>query len=277
MSEKPEVKTKRGELIAVCSAKGGIGRTVMAVNLAVALSKNNLQVCIVDGDFQFGDVCLAMDLHPTFTIKDVIESMDMLDQYSIQGFLMRHSSGLRVLGAPERPEYADLVSPATVDKILDLLLQSHDYVIVDTSAGLQASTLQVIEKADQVFTLTTLEMSSVKKTKTWLETMQLLGMDQKQQLVLNRSTMDSVIKASDVADLLDIETPAFIPNDFALVANSMNTGIPFTLNQAKTETAKAVFRMAEQMVSRREIALFKPKSPSFLHSLFGRAKNPTTT
>lgn len=277
MSDKTEPRSKRGELIAVCSAKGGIGRTVLAVNLAVALSKNNLQVCIVDGDFQFGDICLAMDLHPTFTVKDVIESMELMDQHAIQGFLMRHGSGVKVLAAPERPEYADLVTPVHIDKILDLLLQSFDYVIMDTSAGLPAATLQIMEKADQVFALTTLEMSSVKKTKTWIETMHLLGLQQKLQFVLNRSTMDSVIKPSDVADLLDIDTPAFIPNDFALVAQSMNTGIPFTLNQAKTETAKAVFRMAEQMISRREIALFKPKSPSLLQTLFGRTKNATTT
>lgn len=277
MSDKTEPRSKRGELIAICSAKGGIGRTVLAVNLAVALSKNNLQICIVDGDFQFGDICLAMDLHPTFTFKDIIESMEMMDQHAIQGFLMRHGSGVKVLAAPERPEYADLVTSAHLDKTLDLLLQSFDYVIMDTSAGLPSATLQIMEKADQVFALTTLEMSSVKKTKTWIETMQLLGLQQKLQIVLNRSTMDSVIKASDVADLLDIDTPAFIPNDFALVAQSMNTGIPFTLNQAKTETAKAVFRMAEQMISRREIALFKPKSPSLLQTLFGRTKNATTT
>lgn len=277
MSDKTEPRSKRGELIAICSAKGGIGRTVLAVNLAVALSKNNLQICIVDGDFQFGDICLAMDLHPTFTFKDIIESMEMMDQHAIQGFLMRHGSGVKVLAAPERPEYADLITSAHLDKTLDLLLQSFDYVIMDTSAGLPSATLQIMEKADQVFALTTLEMSSVKKTKTWIETMQLLGLQQKLQIVLNRSTMDSVIKASDVADLLDIDTPAFIPNDFALVAQSMNTGIPFTLNQAKTETAKAVFRMAEQMISRREIALFKPKSPSLLQTLFGRTKNATTT
>jgi pilus assembly protein CpaE len=71
---------KRGELIVVCSAKGGIGRTVMAVNLAVALTKKNIQVGVLDGDFQFGDVSLAMDLHPTFTIKDVVENLETLDR-----------------------------------------------------------------------------------------------------------------------------------------------------------------------------------------------------
>lgn len=270
-------KSGRGEMIAVCSAKGGIGRTVMTVNLAVALSKNNLHVGVFDADFQFGDVCLAMDLHPTFTIKDVVDSMEIVDQHALQGYLMHHPCGVHVLAAPERPEHADLVTSEAIDKLSGYMTSQYDYVIADTGVGLQAHTLQLIEKADQIFMLTTLEMSSVKKTKTMLDTLELLGLRRKVQVVINRSTMDSVIKATDVADLLEAETPVYIPNDFALVSGSLNTGIPFVLNQGKTEIAKAYFKTAEQMISRREIALFQPKKPSLLQSIFGKTKSNATS
>jgi pilus assembly protein CpaE len=116
-------KPKRGEMIVICSAKGGIGRTVLAVNLAIALSKNNhLQISLLDGDYQFGDVSMAMDLHPTFTVKDVVEGVDRIDQHTLPSYLIRHGSGVKVLAAPERPEYADMIQASVIDKICELLL-----------------------------------------------------------------------------------------------------------------------------------------------------------
>jgi pilus assembly protein CpaE len=267
-----EERAKRGEMIAICSAKGGVGKTVISVNLAVALSKKNIQISMLDGDFQFGDVCLAMDLHPTFSIKDVVENMESLDSFALSSYLMKHPSGVKVLAAPERPEYADLVTPQVTDRVCELLLSQHDYLIVDTGAGLQEKCLPLIEKADQVFIITNLEMTTIKNTKMMLETLELLGLRHKVQVVVNRSTMESVIQADDVPDILGEESPIFIPNQFQMVSQSLNIGIPFVVNHGKTDLSKAIFKMAEQMVSRREISLFKPKPSSFLQSLFQKTK-----
>lgn len=264
---------KRGEMIAVCSAKGGIGRTVIAVNLAVALSKNNrISVGILDGDFQFGDVCLALDLHPTFTIKDAVDGLDEMDSYAMSNFLIHHASGVKVLAAPERPEYADIVTEQVIERVCSLLLEQFDYLIVDTGVGLQDKTMSFLEKADQVFVLTTLEMASIKNAKQMLETLQLLGLRDKVKTIVNRSTMESVIKAGDVPDIIGEESPTFVPNDFAIVSQSLNLGIPFVLNQGKTDIAKAVFKMAEQLISRREISLFRPKDQSLLESILMKTK-----
>ncbi|MEX1029882.1 MAG: P-loop NTPase [Paenibacillaceae bacterium] len=266
------VNKKRGEMIVICSAKGGVGRTVLAVNLAVALSKNNIQVNIMDGSFQFGDVCMAMDLYPTFSIKDVVEQLSTLDDFALTGYLVHHSSGVKVLPAPDRPEYADLIEPQAVERITELLLARHDYMIVDTGVGLQERSLQLIEKADQVFVVTNLEMATIKNTKMMLETLELLGLKNKVKVIVNRSTMESVIQSSDVADILGEDTPIFIPNQFQIVSQSMNVGIPFVINQGKSDVAKALFKLAEQLISRREITLFKPKAPNLIQSLFHKPK-----
>lgn len=265
-------KLKRGEMIAVVSAKGGVGRTLLSVNLAVALCKKNIQISILDGDFQFGDVSLAMDLHATFTIKDVVEEIERLDEYSLASYLSHHDSGVKVLAAPDRPEFADLVTDGFMHQIVDLMLASHDYVVVDTGVGLQERTLAIIEKADQLLIITNLEMATLKNTKLMLETLDKLGLRGKARVVINRSTMESVIQATDVPDILGEEEPIYIPNDFGIASQSLNIGIPFVINQGKTELAKAVFKMAEQISTRREIALIRPKAPSLFSKLFSRKR-----
>lgn len=266
------VKSNRGEMIVLCSAKGGCGRTGLAVNLAIALSKNNIQICVIDGDFQFGDVHLALDLHPPFSIKDVVDGIESMDKFTLVSFLTHHPSGVKLLAAPDHPEYAELITPRVVDRVCDLLLASHDYLIADTSVGLQESTLTFIEKADRVLLLTTMEMSSLKHTKQMLATLDLLGLRNKVHIVLNRFTMESVIKAADVPDLLGVKNLIYIPNDWQVVSSSLNNGIPCVINQGTTEIAKSVFKMAEQLISHREMALFKPKPPSMLDKLIHHAR-----
>jgi pilus assembly protein CpaE len=277
-----QVHNKRGEMIAICGAKGGNGRTVLAVNLAVALAKNNsrnskIQTCIMDADFQFGDVGLALDIHPTFTIKDVMDGIDTMDKLTLSSYLIHHSSGVKVLAAPDRPEYADLVLPNRLDKVCDLLLLQHDYVIVDTPVGFSDKTLQIIEKADSVFMVTTLEIAAIKSTKLMLETLILLGLREKVQVVVNRSTMESMIKASDVPDFLGEDMPFYVPNEYDLVSQSLNNGEPFVHKNSKSEVSKGVCKIAEQLISRREISVFKPKQASFIQSIIQRAIGGSTS
>jgi pilus assembly protein CpaE len=243
------IQPHRGEVIAVCSAKGGIGRTILTVNLAVALHKKNIPVAIVDGDFQFGDVGLALDLQNSFTIKDVMDGLTMLDEYSLQGYLTEHESGVKVLPAPERPEFADLVTKEAVYKIIDLLRAKHEYIVVDTEAGLNEHTINIIEQADQILVVTNLEMTALKNTKLLLETLGVLGLQSRAKVIINRANMESVLKAEDAAKILGAEDPIYVPNDFQICSQSLNIGIPFVINQGKTEVAKGVFKMAEILSS----------------------------
>lgn len=266
-------KIKRGEMISISSAKGGVGKTMLAVNLAVALSKRNKKICILDGDFQFGDVSLVMDIQATFTIKDIIESIESVDLDSLLSFLNKHDSGVFVLSAPDRPEYADLITTTIMEKILDLLLAYFDYVIVDTEVGLQEKSLFLIDKTDTLIIVTNLEMTTLKNTKLMLETLDIIGFRDKVQVVVNRSDMESVIQASDVSGILNESSPLFIPNDFQTTSQSINIGVPFVSNRARTDIAKAIYQMAEQVTSRREIAVFEPPKPSLFDRFLRKTKN----
>ncbi len=257
MTDQAEMQTvhankPHGKVIAVCSAKGGIGRTIITVNLAVALYKKNISVAVLDGDFQFGDVALAMDLQNTFTIKDVIDGIANLDEHSLSGYLASHESGVKVLPAPDRPEFADLVTKETVNKIINLMRSMFEYVVVDTEAGLNESTLNIIEHADQILVITNLEMTAMKNTKLLLETLEALGLRGKSRVIINRANMESLLNAEDAPKILGTEDPIFLPNDFHICSRSLNIGIPFVINQGKTDAAKGIFKMAEMLSSGRE-------------------------
>jgi pilus assembly protein CpaE len=264
---------QQGEVMVVCSAKGGIGRTILTVNLAVALSKKNLAVSIMDGDFQFGDVGLAMDLQTGFSIKEVVEGLETLDQYSLAGYLTKHESGVQVLPAPERPEFADMVTKEAVNKIIELLRLQHDYVVIDTEAGLNEQTLNLIEQADQILVVTNLEMTALKNTKLFLETLEILGLKARARVIINRANMESVIAAEDAAKILGAENPIYIPNDFQICSKSLNIGIPFVINQGKTDVAKGVFKMAELLSSKQTNNHLKsPKTHTLLSKWFTKKR-----
>lgn len=267
MMAEVEHPADNGKVIAVCSAKGGIGRTLISVNLAIALNKNNLNVNLLDADFQFGDVSVAMDLQPTFTIKDVVDEINSIDGSTISNYLTNHSSGVSVLTSPERPEFAELITTDALLKVVDMLRKKSDYLIVDTGIGIQEQTLDIMEQADQIMVVTNLEMTALKSTRLMLETLDKLGVRDKVVLVINRYDMDSLIKAEEVPDMLGHKKTIYIPNDFKTASQSLNLGIPFTMSRGKSNLSKAFFKLAENLISNQdssnEVNKSKKKSKLF--------------
>ncbi|WP_194840886.1 AAA family ATPase [Filobacillus milosensis] len=261
-----EVK-KEGQVITVCSGKGGVGKTVLAVNLAIALSKKNVDVALIDGEFQFGDVSLAMDLQSTFTMKDVVEEQDRLDEYNITNYLTEHESGVKVLSAPSRPEYAELVSSEVIKKTVQLLKKNFDYVVVDAGHGMDDSTIDFMENADKILAVTTLEVASMKNTKMMVETIHQLQLEKKLELVLNRYNMDSLIKPEEAPSMLRAEEVRYIPNNFKLTSQSMNLGVPVVVSHAKSDVAKGIFKLAQAIIDQ-ESGRPNNKKDSLLGKMF---------
>jgi pilus assembly protein CpaE len=131
---RPQAAVEEGKIIAVFSPKGGAGCTTIVTNVAVALASQGYGVLVVDGSLQFGDVGVMLNLKPKRTIIDVIERIDELDQDLVSSVAQPHASGLRALLSPPRPEMAELVKEGHLKRLLKLLAQLYDYVIVDTSS-----------------------------------------------------------------------------------------------------------------------------------------------
>src|SRR6478752_8984840 len=141
-----------GSVVAVFSPKGGVGRTTVAVNLAIAAATElGKKVVIMDGSFQFGDVGVLLNLNPkSKSIADLVPELEAGELESIDTFLITHSSGIRVLLAPPSPETAEMITASGVKKILESLRMNHDLVVVDCTASFNDTTLAILDAADVI-------------------------------------------------------------------------------------------------------------------------------
>jgi pilus assembly protein CpaE len=241
-------KTK-GEMIVFISGKGGVGKTVISVNTAVALNNKGFTTCILDGSFQFGDVNLAFDIQPSLTISDLIKENKSLENTSISNYFHIHDSGIRILAAPSKPEYADLVTPSVIPAICEKILENHDFLIVDLTSGLSDHNLSFLEMADRVFLVTDLEMAALKNTKTMLRTLKMLGMEKKIKVIVNRSDMEGLIKVKDVQDMLEADEVFTISNNFKIVSKSFNIGIPFVISKPNEKITSEITALTNEFSS----------------------------
>ncbi|MFD1707620.1 CpaE family protein [Siminovitchia sediminis] len=252
--------------IAVCHAAGGTGATFLTVNLAIAFAKRQIETAILDADFQFGDVALALDVKPVFTIKDYVEGKD---SDKLPRYCLRHPSGIRMLAAPSRPEFADLVTAKVLDDTLSRLQSMSEVVLIDTPAGLHNTTLQVAEQADEILVVAAPGMAVLKNTKLYIETLEALGMKEKIKLVINKYSSSSLIPLKECPELCSKNHAYFLPYEKKLALPSVDNGIPLLESHPKLEFSQKVERMSHDLVKIEAVNVKKPLKKRWLPA-FGK-------
>jgi pilus assembly protein CpaE len=262
------IARKRGEtaaaglasapLVCVLGPKGGTGKTVVSANLGVALAEKGTRVIVVDLDLQFGDLGLALGLAPEKTIYDLVKSGGTLDAEKLDGFLLKHSSGLRLLMAPTRPDQATVVSVEFLRDVYSVARAMADVVIVDTPPGFTPEVIASIDMSTHVVMVGMLDTLSLKNTKLGLETLDLMGYSPHAvTLVLNRADSRVGITDDDVAAIVGQIPQIRIPSDRA-IPRSINEGIPIFLSHNRAGVARAISDLADVFVRERQDAFPQP-------------------
>ncbi len=239
-----------GRVVSVFCTKGGTGKSVVAINLAVALAKRTIQpVVLVDADLQFGDIALMLQLQPAHTIAEAVQAGDRLDGTMLENLLLRHPpSGLLVLAAPTEPSSADHISRADLTRILDILRERCAYVVVDTSANFAEVTLAAIESSDDILVMAGLDVMSLKSARVGLQTMRVLGIPfSRVKFVLNRANTRVGLTEADAERALQLKIDAALPSDI-LVAESVNRGVPVVTSAPRSKFAKAIDGLADSLM-----------------------------
>jgi pilus assembly protein CpaE len=245
---------RNGQVVAVFSPKGGVGRTTVAVNLAVAAATElGRQVVLMDGSFQFGDVGVLLNLNPkNKSIADLVPELEAGEVESLDTFVINHSAGIRVLLAPPTPEMAELITPAGVKRVLDALRRQSDLVIVDCTSWFNETTLAILDAADTVLTMLSLEITSIKNMRLFLEVADQLGYEHnKVKLVLNRADSSLGIRVADVESSIGRKVDHTIVSDGRSVVYALNRGVPFFLSNREAQVSQDILRLAQSVAGER--------------------------
>jgi pilus assembly protein CpaE len=235
----------RGSLVCVLGPKGGIGKTVTSTNLGVALADAGHRTVVVDLDLQFGDAGLALGLQPERTIYDLATSGGALDADKLDGYLVEHGSGLRVLLAPVRPDQAQSVTVEFLKELYATLTTAFDFVVVDTPPGFSPEVIATIDASSSICMMGMLDAPSLKNTKIGLETLGLMGYaPDRVRVVLNRADTSVGISHADVVAILGRAPDVLIPSQRDVV-RWLNAGEPIVLASKRSEPAKAFRALAD--------------------------------
>ena len=178
---------QESRVISICSPRGGIGRTSLTVNLAVAFAKQGKKVAVIDGDLQFGDVAMYFNLKPNRTIYEWVKEAYGRSNFSIDQYMVKHDSGVYILAAPPRPEFFEVVEEVHIITAIEEARKIFDVILIDTSAYLSEIHLNLLEEADDLLLMTKNDLSALRINKLYLDTLESMNLKGKVKVVLNTS------------------------------------------------------------------------------------------
>ena len=239
-----------GRVISLMGCKGGVGTSSLAVNLAWLLSQVHAQrVALVDLDLYGGNQSFLLDLNPERDFSDVAREFDRMDQVLLDTFMVEVAPGLRLMGAPDDPSEAEVVTSEHVLTVLDDLAKSHAMVICDLGNGLEEATLAAMDRSEQILLVLEPTLVGIKAALRTASLSQRLGHDEeKMQFIVNRSNAKRAIRPGEITAALGRGTLAALPNDYPTLTEASNIGRPVVRFKSKSSWAKSVSKLAQELL-----------------------------
>lgn len=260
-----QLSSRNNKTITFFSTKGGVGKSVLATNVAVALAKQSLKVLFVDLDLQFGDGAVFLNTVPKWTIADIAQGGSLKDE-EIKACITVHESGLDFLAAPMRPEHAEMVHIEAVKQIIAYAKKTYDFVIIDTQNRFEDMSLLALDEAEEIWLVVSMDLPTLKNSKLCLELMSHLGFLNKVKIILNRSGGDVGLEDRDIKEVLGMSTSYKMPSDGKAVVGALNSGKPFVTEYPQSKASEGIFKIVETLTGvKQETDVRKSK-----FKLFGR-------
>lgn len=243
MPPKPPEPTRQARIITVFSAKGGVGKTAISTNVAVAIKEiSQKDVLLIDGDLQFGDIAVWLGLSPRTGMTELLTRGAQADELAIKGTVQEHESGLHVLLPPSHPATAERIRPEAVKTLISILRGMYDYMVIDTHTSYGDETLAMLDVADDIIVVVTPEINVVRNTQIFLELCEILGYSDKLTVVLNRA--NTGIQRNQLPECIRRLVKAEVVSDGRAVVWSLNAGKPFVQTDKSLPVAKGIQSLA---------------------------------
>lgn len=244
-AESRGVVRNRGRVITVFSAKGGVGRTTVATNLAQAMvSQEGKRVCLVDLNGATGDVGIVLRAEPSRTLADALGMQGGLDEHAVASIVLNNESGIDLLLAPTAPADAEFVTAGLVSELLGLLTTMYDVVIIDPPTTFDDTTLRVFDLTDSFVLVGSLDIAALKNLKLSLDTLDALGYPRsRSKVVLNRSDSRVGLTPTDFEDVIGASIVVNLPSSRS-VPDSMNRGQTLFRSEPRHAFSKSISTLA---------------------------------
>lgn len=241
-------ETPRAKVVTVFAGKGGCGKSVVATNLAAALSAADprRRVLLVDLDLQFGDVAIMLQLPPARGIADAIGMAGRVDEAGLRSVLTPYRPGLDVLLAPASPAEGEHVSPELVTEVLETARGMYDFVVVDTPPFVTDQLLAALDQSDWFVPIVTPDLPTLKSVRLTVEMLDLLEYPRERRLVVfNRADSQVGLTVDDVEEAVGANLSVHMPSSRD-VPVSVNRGLPITFDQPDHPVSAAMRRLADR-------------------------------
>ena len=241
-------KTNNCKIISVFSNKGGIGKTSLATNLALELSKITKEnIALIDLNFQMGVITTFLDLKPSFNISYMLENLDKINETFLLSTLERYKkTSLYVLADPPYFKQADNIQPRQITKLFNTLKETFSYIIVDAEASFEGKNIAALDNSDLVLLVSVANLPALRNTQRCLELFEKLGYDkEKVKIIINRYMENDEIKETDIEKVLSKKIYWKIPNNYFAIMTAINKGIPVSEINDSTNIARSYKDLAQ--------------------------------
>lgn len=238
--------TAKSKVILLFGPKDGVGKTTLAVNLAVKLAQKNNKVVVLDCDFQSGDVNAFLGMNPKSTVLELIQEQSNPNVDTIRQFLSLHLSGVNFLPNPHSPEYASSITARQVESIIAALRVYYDYVIVDAVSGFDDISASCIECASSILFVTGKDVPALHNAKKSLAVLGELSDKEKIRLIMGKSEGNRITQG-DVSRVLGIPVWGVLPYDEKSAVTAANQGQPVVLGHPKSRISREISSMADRL------------------------------
>lgn len=250
LADKSENRKNKCKIISVFSNKGGIGKTSLATNLALELSKITKEnIALIDLNFQTGDITTFLDLKPSFNISYMLENIDKINETFLLSTLERYKrTSLYVLADPPYFKQAEDIKSSQISKLFNKLKDTFSYIVIDAEASFDGKNIASLDNSDIILLVTVANLPALRNTQRCLELFEKLGYDKdKTKIVINRYMENDEIKESDVEKVLSRQVYWKIPNNYFAIMSAINKGIPVSEINTSTNVAQSYRELAKFM------------------------------
>ncbi|MCK9275465.1 MAG: hypothetical protein M0P57_10275 [Syntrophales bacterium] len=247
---------KKGKIIDIIGSKGGAGSTTIAVNLAAGFLRKNKtgSVALLDMNGFFGDIPLFLSLDPLYNWSEVTKDIHRVDETFLMNILTRHASGLCVLPAPPTSNSYVFPTADTIEHLLDIMQRLFDVIVIDGGQSFDDASLKIIERADSVLLISSLDLPFLHNTHKMLKNFDYLGYPSKDRIriVLNRYKKGTEISLDDARKTLDHSIFWTVANDYKTASSAINHGKTISSIAPDSMINKNLLGLADRLIKGEE-------------------------